>query len=187
MKTLYDVLGVNRFCTKDELDQAYNTLLKEQMALLDSNPPETQASEIRFEIDAIRHAYSVLSDPVKRLEYNNRITNIKIKDSRESFGFAGALSDVLPKSIPFLLIFILAVVPSAYIISHHQLKKVEITSEERLSSKALDSASVSIDHQVALEEEKLAMERERLQHEIELLKMEQERLKQQQENEMKKT
>ena len=61
----YEVLGVSRTATEDELKKAYRTLAKKYHP--DMNPGDAEA-EARFK--EINEAYAVLSDPEKRQQYD---------------------------------------------------------------------------------------------------------------------
>lgn len=61
----YEVLGVGREASQDELKKAYRSLARQHHP--DANPDDPEA-EHRFK--EIAEAYSVLSDPVKRRDYD---------------------------------------------------------------------------------------------------------------------
>jgi molecular chaperone DnaJ len=61
----YEVLGVGRGASQDELKKAYRSLARQHHP--DANPEDPE-SEHRFK--EIAEAYSVLSDPVKRRDYD---------------------------------------------------------------------------------------------------------------------
>jgi flagellar biosynthesis protein FlhG len=69
-ETLYDVLGVSRRATRDQIDKAHHFLRQmyddvslATYSLLD--PEEKRATRAR-----VNHAYEVLGDPVRRREYD---------------------------------------------------------------------------------------------------------------------
>jgi molecular chaperone DnaJ len=64
-KTLYDVLGVKKNASADEIKKAYRKLARENHP--DRNPGDTAAEERFKEIQA---AYDVLSEPDKRKQYD---------------------------------------------------------------------------------------------------------------------
>jgi molecular chaperone DnaJ len=64
-KTLYDVLGVKKSASADEIKKAYRKLARENHP--DRNPGD-QAAEERFK--EIQAAYDVLSEPDKRKQYD---------------------------------------------------------------------------------------------------------------------
>jgi molecular chaperone DnaJ len=64
-KNFYDVLGVSKAATQDELKKAYRKLVREFHP--DKNPGDKEAEE-RFK--EIQGAYDVLSDPEKRKQYD---------------------------------------------------------------------------------------------------------------------
>jgi len=64
-KNFYDILGVNRNATEDEIKKAYRTLAKKYHP--DVNPGNKEA-ETRFK--EINEAYEVLSNPQKKKQYD---------------------------------------------------------------------------------------------------------------------
>ena len=82
----YEVLGVARTATQDEIKRAYRRLAREHHPDANSGDP---VSEERFK--AITHAYDVLSDPQKRQSYD------QFGDERpgaQGFGDFGGISDL---------------------------------------------------------------------------------------------
>lgn len=68
MRTYYDILGVSPGAKAEEIKRAYRQLIK--LYHPDRNPGEEAAGITR----EINEAYSVLKDPVKRVEYDNLLT-----------------------------------------------------------------------------------------------------------------
>ena len=67
-KDFYEVLGVKKDATKDEIRKAYKKLALKWHP--DKNPENKKEAEEKFK--EIAEAYSVLSDPDKKKEYDNR-------------------------------------------------------------------------------------------------------------------
>lgn len=65
MKNYYEILGVDRDATQEEIKKAYRALAKKYHP--DSAPENSQVKE---HFQQIQEAYSVLSDPEKREKYN---------------------------------------------------------------------------------------------------------------------
>ena len=73
MKSLYDVLGVSPTASADEIKKVYR-----QQAMKwhpDRNRHNREEAELRFK--EIAHAYSVLSDPIKRRDYDETALGAK--------------------------------------------------------------------------------------------------------------
>ena len=82
----YEVLGVARGATPDEIKKAYRRLAREHHP--DANPDDPEAEE-RFK--EITHAYEVLSDPQKRQNYD---TFGDARGGPAGFGDFGGISDL---------------------------------------------------------------------------------------------
>ena len=60
----YEILGVNRTASDQEIKEAYRKLVKQ------FHPDKNKSEEATHTIRSINEAYEVLSDPVKRSQYD---------------------------------------------------------------------------------------------------------------------
>ena len=80
-KDYYEILGVNKTATEDELKKAYRKLAKKYHP--DANPDNKKEAEAKFK--EVNEAYEVLSNPEKRKMYDQFGT----ADPNQGFGGAG--------------------------------------------------------------------------------------------------
>ena len=80
-KDYYDILGVSKSASDDELKKAYRKLAKEWHP--DANPDKRKEAESKFK--EINEAYEVLSNPQKKKMYDQFGT----VDPNEAGGFGG--------------------------------------------------------------------------------------------------
>jgi molecular chaperone DnaJ len=70
-KNFYDILGVKKTATDDELKQAYRKLSKKYHPDLQHGKSDAEKKEIENKFKEINEAYSVLGDSEKRHQYDN--------------------------------------------------------------------------------------------------------------------
>ena len=88
-KDYYDVLGVGRSATKDELKKAYRKLAMKYHP--DRNPDDSKAAE---KFKELSEAYEILSDDQKRQTYDNFGHDGVNSSFNTSQGAADAFSDI---------------------------------------------------------------------------------------------
>jgi molecular chaperone DnaJ len=92
VRDLYEVLGVSKSASKDEIKKAYRKLARKHHP--DSNPGDAEAEE-RFK--ELQNAYDVLSDPDKRKQYDQLGTRMfegAGPDGPGGFQWAGNVGDL---------------------------------------------------------------------------------------------
>lgn len=78
MKSPYEILEVSKMATSDEIKKAYHKLAKKYHP--DLNPGDRQA-EMMFK--EISEAYKILSNPLKRREYDSKATQQHSHESQK--------------------------------------------------------------------------------------------------------
>lgn len=81
MRDYYEVLGVAKNATEDEIKKAYRTGARKHHP--DVNPGDSDAASKRFQ--EIQEAYETLSDPIKRARYNGS-PHMKFRRSKSNSG-----------------------------------------------------------------------------------------------------
>lgn len=86
-KNYYDILGVDKKASKDEIKKAYRQLSKQWHP--DLCRDESKKAEYEEKFKEINEAYSVLSDDTKRQEYDNPMQGFQDFGSFGDFNFSG--------------------------------------------------------------------------------------------------
>ena len=76
MKTLYEILEVSENASKEVIEKAYKVLAKKYHPDLQ---PESQKQKAEETIKKINEAYAILSDEVKRKEYDETLKQKKLQ------------------------------------------------------------------------------------------------------------
>jgi len=74
MRTLYDVLGVDRYASFSEIEQSYRLNLKEH---LDASCDAPVHKKDQRRMQQMRQAYLLLSSPSRRLDYDLQLDRIE--------------------------------------------------------------------------------------------------------------
>jgi curved DNA-binding protein CbpA len=88
MNTLYDILGLSRMASPEQIEQAY----KEKLDSLKADETNTSEDSIN-KLRAIREAYLMLSSPAKRAAYDQKLKNREtvsyqvVQEKTMSWGF----------------------------------------------------------------------------------------------------
>ncbi|MEG2688245.1 MAG: molecular chaperone DnaJ [Clostridia bacterium] len=69
-KSYYEILGVDKNASADEMKSAYRRLAKKYHPDLYSNAPDAEKKKVEAQFKEINHAYDVLSDSQKRAAYD---------------------------------------------------------------------------------------------------------------------
>lgn len=94
MKDPYAVLGVSKTASKEDIVKAYRKGAQQHHP--DRNPGD-QAAEARFR--DIQQAYEILSDPVKKSEYDSGGSTMRFRTrTSDGFGFDGMMNDFFHNS-----------------------------------------------------------------------------------------
>jgi molecular chaperone DnaJ len=76
-KSLYDVLGVSRNATREEIKNAYRELIKFYAPDVNMSEPERVKIQCEEKAKELNYAYEILSDSVKRKNYDAKLDATK--------------------------------------------------------------------------------------------------------------
>ncbi|WP_295606915.1 DnaJ domain-containing protein [uncultured Lamprocystis sp.] len=170
MKTLYDVLEVSRWASKETITAAYQGLLRKYQQ--EAGFACGDGAEINARIDAVKRAYTVLVDPDKRQDYDKRLGEGAITEpvlNRRNQAMDSVPSNLM-KYVLTAMAFSLPVAAAIYIALHGA-----ITSERVATQKTTDQSERMVKIEEAAQERRLELENEHLRQQIEVLKSEQTR------------
>lgn len=88
-KSYYDILGVSKTATADELKSAYRRLAKQYHPDMYSGKSDAEKKNAEEKFKEINHAYDVLSDPQKRAAYDQYGSENGPQFSSDGGGFGG--------------------------------------------------------------------------------------------------
>lgn len=117
-RSLYSVLGVSSRATADELRDAYRRLAR-------LHHPDASDSGDAARMSEINHAWSVLSDPVTRREYDrlqhggSAATGSAVPPSRDGVRGASRAAQIEPPRFPWRAMLIVAAVAAVVILVAH--------------------------------------------------------------------
>ena len=114
-KTLYDVLGVHRTAPTDRIRDAYRALAREH------HPDLSRADADSRAMADINKAWSVLSDPVRRMEYDRSLSPTGERVGRPAGASGSSGHDrpatVLPPArVPWRLLAVLGVCGAVFVV-----------------------------------------------------------------------
>lgn len=89
----YDILGVSKGASEDEIKSAYRKLAKQYHPDLFAGKPEAEKKQAEEKFKKINHAYQVLSDPQKKSNYDQFGSEDGPSFQGGSGGFSGGFGD----------------------------------------------------------------------------------------------
>ena len=125
-RDFYEVLGVQKTATDDELKKAYRKLAKKYHP--DANPDNKEEAEAKFK--EINEAYETLSDPQKRKMYDQFGP-----DGPQGFGGKGLLAvkeDIIHIQVVLTVLVILAILVIFFLLFLQEDLEVDSLEEDHL-------------------------------------------------------
>lgn len=93
-KNLYDILGVGSQASADQIRTAYRALARQV------HPDVNKSSQSSISMTELNHAWSVLSDPVQRREYDNSFKSPRnLSKSNQNLNFDDFDDQVVPPAL----------------------------------------------------------------------------------------
>lgn len=135
MKSLYSILGVSADATPPQIEAAYAESLAQFKN--DSALPHKEDQRIRFV--AIKEAYSVLSDPLKRQLYNQKLFAPETLTRRTGAKDASDFDDSGSSGIKKLLVIGVFAIGGMVLYSNHvsEIENLRIQHEHEVQMKAV--------------------------------------------------
>jgi curved DNA-binding protein CbpA len=156
MKSLYSILGIGPDATPAQIEAAYAELL----TALQEGSVNQQGNDSRTRLIAIKEAYSILSDPVSRQRYNQKLFAPEIADSF-SAGNQVAISEAADSGGMKKILVVGAIALSGlalYAYNARERDQLRIQHEREVQLKALQLAEER--QKLAAYEQEVRMERQ---------------------------
>ncbi|GEM_PF-1120365 len=153
MKTLYSILGVSPDASSAQIETAYAELL-EKLGAVSAAP---SGEENRIRLIAIKEAYSVLSEPLKRQLYNQKL--FAPETLTKSSALSRATNDEPDDGFGIkkvLLIGVLVIIGlSLYLYNAREREKLRIQHEHEVQMKAVRVIEQAQQQSAAMQEAQL--------------------------------
>lgn len=151
MQTLYDVLGLSRLATQQQIDLAYNQNI--ESLTNESNSASIEQNAIQAK--AIKEAYSILSSPPRRQNYD---TSLRAKE-QVSYQIVEQ-----PPTPWGKIIIAFSVVAACLLFYNHQQNKAEKERKalevQQAQAKAMQAEQEALVEQTRIEQQKLYTQRQ---------------------------
>ncbi|MDE2584309.1 MAG: DnaJ domain-containing protein, partial [Betaproteobacteria bacterium] len=150
MKTLYSILGVTHDASAAQIETAYASLL--------AQISQSQGENDRVRLIAIKEAYSVLSDPLKRQLYNQKLF------APEPVVVYGADSSSVPESFGWKKILVIGALAIGGLVIYsnnaREREKLRIEHEHEVQMRAVQVLESSQQQAEAEQEARLARQQQ---------------------------
>lgn len=135
MKSLYSILGVSSDASSAQIETAY----AESLAQFKDDPASLHEESQRIRRIALKEAYSVLSDPLKRQLYNQRLFAPEALARRAAANDAARFEEVESSGIKKIFLIGVFAVGGMLLYSNHEreLETRRIQHEHEVQTKAV--------------------------------------------------